>query len=395
MDPRRKVADGKAWHCDRREMHEGEASQVTLSADDLRAVRQRAQLLADTAADDVCEVAARLGGVQAQAAPAARLAVRARSIGLTRHNVDCATERPPAVVRTWAMRGTLHMVPAADARWIVDLLGPRFVKAGERRRLQLGLDDDTCRRGVDAIQAVLTDSPPLTRAHLVERLADMGVPLDPKSQAPAHLVAYAALRGVICRGPDLPNGEPTYALLDSWVGTSSCRDRDNSLRELARRYLTGHGPATLADFAAWSGLPVRDARNAFAELGDELVEVDTAGQRMVALAGTDLTPPATCPPRLLGPFDPYLLGYRGRDLILEPAHAKRIQAGGGMIQPAVLAGGRVVGTWRLHRDAKRAGVVVEPFTTLPKGSREGLRAEADDIGRFLGVNVSFEVSPRP
>jgi len=352
----------------------------------------RAQLLADTAATEAGEVATRLGGVQAQAAPAARLAVRARSTGLTRRDVVRATERPPAVVRTWAMRGTLHMVPAADARWIVELLGPRFVKAGERRRRQLGLDDDTCRRGVDAIQAVLTGAPPLTRAHLVERLADMGVPLDPRSQAPAHLVAYAAMRGLICRGPDLPNDEPTYVLLDSWVNESSSRDRDESLRELARRYLTGHGPATDADFATWSGLPAADARNSFAELIDELVEVDAAGQRMVALADADLTPPDTNAPRLLGPFDPYLLGYRGRDLILEPAHRKRIQAGGGMIPPAVLAGGWLIGTWRLHRGAKRAEVLVEPFTTLPKRSRDVLRAEVDDIGRFLGVDVSFEVS---
>lgn len=367
---------------------------VRLSPDDLLGVRLRAQLLAGAAATDVREVATRLGGVQAQATPAARLAVRARTSGLTRHDVDRGTEQPPAVVRTWAMRGTLHMVPAADARWIVELLGSRFIKAGERRRRQLGLDDDTCRRGADAIERALTGSPPLRRAQLVERLAGAGVPLDAKSQAPAHLVAYAAMRGVICRGPEVEHDDPTYVLLDTWVGASPSWDRDHALRELARRYLTGHGPATVIDFATWSGLPAADARKAFAQLVDELVEVSAAGQRMVALAGAALAPPTSGPPRLLGPFDPYLLGYRGRDLILDQAHRKRIHAGGGMIQPAVLVGGRVLGTWRLRRGGQQTAVVAEPFTTLPTGSREGLRAEADDIGRFLGIDVSFEVIPQ-
>lgn len=113
---------------------------------------------------------------------------------------------------------------------------------------------------------------------------------------------------------------------------------------------------------------------------------------MVALALPEPDAHARSPARLLGHFDAYLLGYRGRDLILESQYRKRIQAGGGMIQTAVLAGGLVVGTWRLGRNAKRAQLVIEPFATLSRSVCDGLRAEAADIGRFLGIDIAFEVS---
>lgn len=368
-----------------------------LSADELRALRMRAQLLAGERARSVASTVARVGGVQAQAAGPARLAVRARTTGLTAEDVDRAANVDRLVVRTWAMRGTLHMVPAADVRWMVGLLGPVFARAGRRRREQLGLDDRTCERGLAAIEAVLRGSGPLARAQLVERIADKGVRVDPGTQAPAHLVGYAAMRGLLCRGPDVGPDEPSYVLLDDWVGRGSDGsrlDRDEALAELARRYLAGYGPATVRDFLAWSGLPAADGKEAFALISGEIVDVDAAGTAMSALSSTDLDAPdglGRCPPRLLGLFDTLLLGYRGRDLVLDPAYGKRIQAGGGFVRPAAMVGGRVIGTWRLDRRGKRLAVTVEPFGGLPDVGYDGLRAEAEDIGRFLGGEVTFDV----
>jgi winged helix DNA-binding protein len=165
-------------------------------------------------------------------------------------------------------------------------------------------------------------------------------------------------------------------------------EADAAARELARRYLAGYGPATAQDLAAWSGLPATTARRAFDLLAGELVEVPSAVGPLVTLANG--TPPGDQPPRLLGHFDAYLLGYRDRDLILDTAYAKRVRAGGGMIAPAVLVDGRVVGTWRLTRGS-RAEAIVEPFTTLPRGSRAGLHAEADDLARFLGTDLALTI----
>ena len=167
------------------------------------------------------------------------------------------------MVRTWAMRGTLHMLAADDVRWIIALLGSHFTRTGKRRRDQLGLDPDTCRRGLAAIERVLAGSRPLTRAELMAAIAAEGVAIDPTEQAPAHLVHYAAMQGPMCRGPEVGADEPTYALLDEWVPSAPAVERDEALARLARRYLAGHGPATAADLATWSGLPMPDARAAF------------------------------------------------------------------------------------------------------------------------------------
>jgi hypothetical protein len=356
----------------------------SLDDDALRAVRLRAQLLV-TPADDVHAVVSQVGAIQAQATAAARLAIRARSTGLTAGSVDRAVADARSVVRTWAMRGTLHMLPTADVRWMVGLLGPVFARAGQRRRDQLGLTETLCDKALTALETILRAGP-LTRAEIVERLADEGVTIDPKTQAPPHLLAYAAHQGLICRGPDAAKDEPTYVLLDDWTAGIRQFVPDDPLAELARRYLTGHAVATPADFVSWSGLSAGHGKRAFDLLGDELVPVGPA----LALTSTPLEPPEPCPPRLLGQFDGYLLGWRGRDLILDPAYAKQIQAGGGMLTPSVLVGGRLVGTWRLER-GRKATIAVVPFTSLPRGARAGVAAEARDVGRFLGLETVLSV----
>jgi hypothetical protein len=267
---------------------------------------------------------------------------------------------------------------------MVALLGPIFAAAGRRRRQELHLTDEVCERGLAAIATVLAGSPPLARAELVARIAEQGVRIDPATQAPAHLFGYAAMRGLICRGPELPG--PSYVLLDEWLGTPAgpVLDPDTAVAELAGRYLAGHGPATARDFAAWSGLPIGRARTGFGLVAADHTEVSVAGEPAYLPSTVDPDAPAEPVVRLLGQFDEYLLGFGSRDFTLDPAYAKRIQAGGGIITPAVLVDGRVAGTWRVDRKAGSLRVRVEPFTALPRGTNGRLAAEVTDIGRFLG-----------
>jgi hypothetical protein len=338
--------------------------------------RLRSQWLADRPHATVAAVVTHTAGVQAQDTAAARLAVRARSRNTTAADVRRAS-RERAVVRTWLMRGTLHLVAAEDVRWMLGVFGPRNVAGGARRRRQLGLDDGTLSRAMDAIPRVLADGNPLSRAELVAALARRRVDVDPSGQAPAHLVAYAAAHGLICRGPDLDGDEPGYVLLDDWVPAGH-RPADPEA-ELARRYLGAYGPATAADFAAWSGLPAGTAKRAWAEAGPSAKEAAPPANE----APADAEPTV----RLLGAFDTYLLGYRDRSLALDSRYAKRIQAGGGIIHPAVTVDGRVVGRWRLHRE--RGELTVEEFETPDPALEPALRAEAADIGRFLDREVSL------
>ncbi|WP_410651505.1 winged helix DNA-binding domain-containing protein [Amycolatopsis sp. cmx-4-54] len=346
---------------------------MTPSDNDIRAVRAHAQLLTAPAAD-VLAVVGSVAAVQAQSTPAARLAIRARSQGLTAPDVDASH----AVTRTWLMRKTLHLVPTADLRWLNRLFGPRNAQAGQGRRRQLDLTDELCERALGKLQDLLPGKA-LTRREILDGLAADGIALDAKSQAPAHILAYAANRGLLCRGQD-DGTEPTYVLLDEWVTESRTPDEPHT--ELAHRYLTAYGVATAEDFSAWAGLPLGLCRKAFTAL--DAVPVGNA----FALSETELSAPP-CPPRLLGAFDTYLLGYRDRELLLDPAEANRVNSGGGMIAPTVLIDGRIAGTWHTKRTAKLTKVVVEPFGSLPRSALAGLESEVDDYGRFLGETAAL------
>jgi len=344
----------------------------------------------------VDELVGGMGGLQAQNTAAARLAVRARSAGLDAAAVTRACNQERSVVRTWAMRGTLHMVAAEDAGWLVALLGPRSAAAGRRRRRQLGLDEDVCARALPALREILSGGGRCTRAQLVRRLAAEGVAVDPEGQAPAHLVGYAATQGLVCRGPDLDDDEPTYVLLEDWVGAQPELEPEAALARLARRYVAGHGPAGARDLAAWAGVTLTQARRGLQAIDGELDEVEVAGEPAWILAGTggpDATGAGGDGPcvRLLPHFDAWLLGYRSRDLVLAPRFARRIQAGGGWVQPAVVVDGRVVGTWRQERKGDRLAVVVAPFERLDPATRPGLEAETADLGRFLHAEATLAV----
>jgi hypothetical protein len=361
-----------------------------LGADETRALRMRAQGLAGARATDVHAVVRSLAGVQAQDWRFAPLAIRPRSSGLLAADVDRARDEERSIVWTWAMRGTLHLIAAQDVAWMVGLLGPVFAAAGRRRRLALGLDDELCARALVAIRALLGEHGPLTRAQLVRRLAERRVQIEHAGQAPAHLVAYAAMRGLICRGAPL-GAEPTYVLLESWLGTPiQAVEPDRALAELARRYLAAHGPAAPEDFATWSGLGVRRARRGVELIAGELRDVGTIDRPAWMLTHADADAPAlpAAHVALLGHFDPYLLGFRNRDLVLDPRFGKRIQAGGGFIKPAVLAGGRVVGTWRGPRRDSATAIDVEPFEELDADVLAGIERERADLARFLAADLA-------
>jgi uncharacterized protein YcaQ len=242
---------------------------------------------------------------------------------------------------------------------------------------------------------ILTDQSPLTRAELVENLATNGIHLE--GQARPHLLARAALEGLICLGPDR-GAEPTYVLLNDWIGQEHTRNalsEDEAYTELTRRYLRAYGPATPADQAAWSGLSLSKTRAVWQRMAGELLELETASSPVWMLktqsARLDELLAPTSIVRLLPRYDIYLLGYQKRDLAVSPQYAKRINAGGGVVHPTVLVDGRIVGTWKSKREKNRLVVMVESFERFAPEIDEGLELEVEDIGRFLGVEVRVEV----
>ncbi|HVD09585.1 MAG TPA: winged helix DNA-binding domain-containing protein, partial [Gaiellaceae bacterium] len=208
--------------------------------------------------------------MQGQDPRGARLAVRARTQGLTAADVDRALTVDRSLLITWLNRGTLHLVRSEDYPWLHALTTPPLLTANARRLAQLGVTQAAADRGVALIERSLAEEGPLTGKQVRERLRAAKVRAE--GQALAHIVGLAALRGVLVRGP-MVGKQHAYVLVKDWLGNASPVDRDKALAELARRYLAGHGPADDRDLAKWAGLPLRDVRAGLAAIAPELEQL--------------------------------------------------------------------------------------------------------------------------
>ncbi|WP_052423516.1 winged helix DNA-binding domain-containing protein [Nonomuraea candida] len=311
-----------------------------------------AQLLHRPAGLGAGEIVRRLGAMQAQDVPSALLAFRARSATLTPADVEAAWQARE-IVRTWGPRGTLHFAHADDLPWIHAVAGRATNTL--RRLAEEGVTGDDL---LPLITGALAGQGPLTKADLEERLKGRAT-----GQGVVHLVALAAHHGLAVLGPSRA-GKPTYVHAADWLGAPVTPepDRERALRELAVRYRRAHHPAGPEDLAAWSGLPLGEARAAWRLSAD-----------------TPPPPPARRPVVRLAPaFDEYLMGWRDRTPVLAAEHTRKVFPGGGVLRPFVLVDGVIRGVW----GRKGAQVEVRPFAELPGGL---LEEETADVRRFLGA----------
>jgi Winged helix DNA-binding domain len=315
-------------------------------------------------------VAERLLAVQGQDPRGARLAVRARTSGLSAADVDRALSEDRSLLITWLNRGTLHLVRRQDYPWLHALTTPPLMTSSARRLRQEGVSEGDAERAVKTIEKALADEGPLTRAQLRERLEAEGIPA--AGQALVHLLFLTTLRGIAVRGP-MVGKEHAYVLVRDWLGEQEPVDRERALAELARRYLTGHGPADDRDLARWAGLPLRDARAGLAAIAAGLEERPDG---LVDLAKRPAPEPLP-PPRLLGAFDPLLLGWTSREEVVGPH--KLLVTINGIFKPFALVDGRAVATWRLAAGK----VTIEHLSKVTKKDAAALEEEAQRVLGFL------------
>ena len=337
------------------------------------AERLSAQLLSGPPAPDPTAVAERLLAVQGQDPRGARLAIRARSTGLSAADVDRALTEDRSLLITWLNRGTLHLVRSEDYPWLHALTTPPLFTGNARRLAQEGVSPDAADRGVDVIERSLAEEGPLPREQLRDRIATAGVRTE--GQALVHILMLASLRGLVVRGP-MVGGHHAYVLVRDCLGEEPPVDRDAALAELARRYLAGHGPADDRDVAKWAGLPLRDVRAGLKAIASELHQRDDG---LVDLADRPGPAADLPPPRLLGAFDPVLLGWVSREPLLG-SHQSVVTANG-IFRPFALVRGRAAAIWSMPAGE----VVIEPFGRLRREDAAALEAEAADVVRFLGA----------
>jgi Winged helix DNA-binding domain len=337
------------------------------------AQRFESQLLAGPPARDPVGVAQRLLAIQAQDWRGACLAIRARTSGLAAADIERCLTADRSLVVTWLNRGTLHLICSEDYWWLHALTTPRQFTANARRLAQEGVPPDEADRGVSTIERSLTEQGPLTRGQLRERLTAAGTRTE--GQALAHLLLLASLRGVVVRGPMI-GSEHAYVLADDWLGKPLAVDRSVALAELARRYMAGHGPADARDLARWAGVALSDARAGLRSIAAEL-ESNADGLVDLTRRPRAVRRPA---PRLLGAYDPVLLGWGSRNEILGSCEGAVVR--GGVFRAFALVRGRAAALWKLAD----GHVVLEPLEPITPADARALESDARDVVRFLGFD---------
>lgn len=327
------------------------------------------------------EAVRRMGAIQAQDYHAALWAVGVRTEGATAADVEDAIARGQ-IVRTWPMRGTLHLLAREDARWMVGLLAPRVVAANAARiARQHGLDAPTLAHGRRVIEKALANGKPVARSALYAQLDANG--LDSGSQRGLNVLQWLAHESLICQGPR-EGKQPTFVWMDAWLPTTPALPREEALRQLALRYVQGHGPVTAADLAWWSGLTQKDANTALSSAAPLLMQESRDGLAWWHAADT-AKPRASRAVHLLPAFDEYVIGYRHRDAVLDPQHTRRVIGVNGLVSPTVVIDGRAVATWKRNADARADELAVVALRPLTDADKAGIRRSAMRLERFFGT----------
>lgn len=325
------------------------------------------------------------GAVQGQDLLPAMWALSLRVQHATESRIEQATfDRQ--LVRTWPLRNTVHFVTPADIRWMLELSAPRALKENARQR-ELGLDEANFARARRIIEYALRDGQPHTRQSLRRALDDGGVSTE--GQRGIHILGRLAQEGLICMGPRAGK-QPTFVLIDAWLPPAPALTRDEALAELARRYFTSHGPATIQDYIWWCGLAAAEARAGLEMVKPELAQ-ETIGKQVYWFAPTGQRPELPSPvAHLLPVYDEYAVGYKDRSAFLSPEHAARPDAGNGIFRPPILIDGQIVGVWT--RKLKRGTVVVSInlFRTLARDEQAALLAAVERYGAFLGLAAELD-----
>lgn len=355
-----------------------------MNATDVARLRLQHQAIASTRFENPADVVRWLGAVQAQDYLGSLWALGLRMRHATEASIERAVEER-LIVRTWPLRGTLHFIAAEDVRWMLMLSCERTVARAAGRYRQLGLDDATFAKSRRVLARELEGGRQLTRAELAAALERSRIATE--GQRLIHILNRSSLEGLTCyasrRGKQF-----TFALLDEWAPHAKRPAREEALAELARRYFTSRGPATLPDFVWWSGLTTTDARAGLEAAEPRLRREVLDGQACWLSSSAPASKQDKSPVAYLLPaFDEYTVAYKDRAAILNTSHALPSNAAFAILGPTVIVDGRAVGTWK--RTLKKSSVSIETdlWATLKRAERQAVEAAAQRYGEFLGLSA--------
>ncbi|MBT2514463.1 winged helix DNA-binding domain-containing protein [Arthrobacter sp. ISL-30] len=330
--------------------------------------------------------------MQAQDLQSALWAVGQRVPGIVASDVRSALDGG-TIVRSWPMRGTLHLLAPEDLKWILGITTERMVKSAATRHRELGItaeDVEECRRIAEKLTA---DGQGATRDRLFEAFEAGGQVT--KAQRGIHLLWVLCQHAWLVQGPMAGTsgklaGQQLFMPFDAWIPESRAVGREEGIAELLLRYLRSHGPATERDFSWWSQMPITEVRAALESIRGQLAHVEFDGVSYWLSPETAALLDGVLPGQrtllALPGFDEFLLGYTDRSLVLPPQHAQKVVPGGnGVFKRTIVSGGEVVGTWARSGTGKNGDVVPEPFdgVDLSAAAQRSFELQAEKYLKFM------------
>lgn len=329
------------------------------------------------------EVVAWLGAMQGQDYPGTKWSIGLRLPASTDAEIEQAiTDK--TILRTWVMRGTLHLVASADIRWMIELFAARIIAGSARRYKELELDGQTLSQSNTVLTNALKVNPQLSRGELFTALEQNGI--STHGQRGVYMLQRASYDGLICQ-INAPRNTPVFVLLENAAPDARTMSRAEAIAELARRYFTSRGPVTVQDFAHWSGMNLTEARAGLDAVKGQLVHEEIGGQTYWLADDAPIAAADSLSVYALPGFDEYVLGYRDRSAVLEAQYANRICPGGnGVFYPTIVVNGRIVGIWK--RTLRKDAVMISsaPFDRPLDDSEQAAFASASArYADFLGL----------
>jgi hypothetical protein len=334
---------------------------------------------------EVQELVSWMGAIQAQDYAGSLWAIGLRLPEVTDAVIEKAIS-DRQIIRTWPLRGTLHFVASQDLRWMLNLVGPGIISGSKMRLMRIGIDESVISRSRKILIQALQGGKTLTRKEIYRVLESNRISTD--TQRGMQLLWRLALEGTICCGPRIGR-QPTFVLLDEWVHLSKFPDRDEAIANLAMRYFRSHGPATVYDFAWWSGLTVTEAKNGLTSVRGKLLR-ETAGEQFYwLLEPIDHYDRNNTSIQLLPAFDEFLVAYKDRSICLDAGLMTQVLPGSGILNPVIIDAGVVTGTWKRTIHKKSVRIEIMPFEKMKRTQIDGLKNKMKQYAGFINREVKF------
>lgn len=326
------------------------------------------------------EVVKWMGAMQAQDFNMSQWAVGVRMLNASESIINSAIDNAE-IIRTHALRPTWHFVSSDDVYWMLELSAPRIRTAMKSRDKELGLTESIFKKSSKILQTILEGNNHLTREEIISEFQKARIPVD--NGRASHLFVRAEIDKVICSGK-LKGNKQSYALLSERVKNPKILNREEALAELAERYFTSHGPATLDDFNWWSGLNTSEARQALEMVKPNLFS-KTIGDKTYWF--TDINSDFSVKHNevfLLPAFDEFIISYKDRSASLTFVNHKKAVSNNGIFRPIIVQNGSVIGIWKRTINKDKVTLDTEFSNSPNKATKNRIKELFSSYVDFIG-----------